>query len=304
MIVTNQTTQDLYFGPLHLGAGVGTQLTIDDTTATSLYLTSDSVADAVNNACNSGKITVSSAAAPFPRPTGVPQLLHGDGNPEGLLYAPQGSVYMRRDGTGANNLYVKTTGVTIDTGWQALASTAAISALVTLYDSGYLSAAAASLDSGGSGFSTAFNHLKVLLLARGDTSAVTTTLQLQFNGDTGASYDTGGVNHGATFNPPVLATDAAATTSLGASCTIPAANANASKAGIVQLDVPFYSNGTFHKIGLLDGGEIEDTSATNANQQTWNTVQWRSTSAISRVKATLAAGNFAAGSRLIVYGYN
>lgn len=110
--------QDYWFGPLHLLGGVGQQLTVDDTTATSLYLTEDAVADAINNLYTSGKITVSSAAAPFPRPTGVPQLLHGDGAPEGLVFAPQGSMYMRRDGTGANSLYTKTTGVTLNTGWQ------------------------------------------------------------------------------------------------------------------------------------------------------------------------------------------
>jgi hypothetical protein len=116
MTVTNQTNQDYWFGPLHLGGGVGTNIPVDDTTATSLYLTDDSVADAINTLYNAGKITVSGAAAPFPRPTGVPQLLHGDGAPEGLVYAPQGSLYMRRDGTGTNNLYTKTTGVTLNTG--------------------------------------------------------------------------------------------------------------------------------------------------------------------------------------------
>ena len=120
MLVTNQTTQDIYLGPLHLGAGVGTQLTVDDTSATSLYLLDDSVADVLNNAYNAGKITVSGEAQPFPRPTGVPQLLHGDGDPEGLVFAPQGSLYMRRDGTGGNTLYVKTTGVTFNTGWQPI----------------------------------------------------------------------------------------------------------------------------------------------------------------------------------------
>jgi hypothetical protein len=118
MIVTNQTSSDIYFGPLHLGAGVGTQLTVDDTSATSLYLTSDAVADALNNAYNAGKVTVSSQAQPFPRPTGVPQILHGDGNPEGLVYASQGSIYMRRDATGGAVLYAKTTGITLSTGWQ------------------------------------------------------------------------------------------------------------------------------------------------------------------------------------------
>jgi hypothetical protein len=120
MLVTNQTTQDYYFGPLHLPAGVGQQLTVDDTTATSLYLTDDSVADAINNLYNAGKITVSSAAAPFPRPTGMPHVAHGDGSPEGIVYAPQGSLYLRRDGADAWHLYVKSTAVTVNTGWLAV----------------------------------------------------------------------------------------------------------------------------------------------------------------------------------------
>jgi hypothetical protein len=120
MLVTNNTTQDFYFGPLHLLAGIGQTLTVDDTSDTSLYLTDDSVADAVNNLYASGKIAVSSAASPFPRPTGMPQVIHGDGSPEGLQYAPQGSLYMRRDGGDVWHLYVKTTAMTVNTGWVAL----------------------------------------------------------------------------------------------------------------------------------------------------------------------------------------
>ncbi len=121
MLVTNQTNNDYWFGPLHLDAGVGETLTVDDTSDTSLYLTNDAVADALNNLYNSGKITVSDAAQPFPRPTGIPQLLHGDGSPEGSVYAPQGSLYMRRDNTGStSSLYAKTTGVTFNTGWEAV----------------------------------------------------------------------------------------------------------------------------------------------------------------------------------------
>jgi microcystin-dependent protein len=132
MVVTNQTSSDIYFGPLHLAGGVGQTLTVDDTTATSLYLTDDAVADALNNAYNAGKITVSGQAQPFPRPTGVPQLVHGTGNPEGIVYAPQGSVYMRRDGLQTNGgvIYMKTTGVTLSTGWLDLATMSGATAAI------------------------------------------------------------------------------------------------------------------------------------------------------------------------------
>jgi microcystin-dependent protein len=125
MLVTNQTTQDIYFGPLHLPAGVGQQVTVDDTSDTSLYLSDDIVADAVNNAYNAGNITVSGQSLPFPRPTGTPQLVHGDGSPEGLVYAPRGSVYMRRDAAATWVLYIKGTPVTQSTGWIAVDTTGA-----------------------------------------------------------------------------------------------------------------------------------------------------------------------------------
>ena len=119
MNVTNNTTQDYWFGPLHL-AGSASNVFVDDTSDTSLYLTDDTVADAINNLYAAGKISVSGAAAPFPRPTGMPEVMHGDGSPEGIHYSPQGSLYMRRDGGDAWHLYVKTTAVTVNTGWVAL----------------------------------------------------------------------------------------------------------------------------------------------------------------------------------------
>lgn len=119
MNVTNNTSQDYWFGPLHLLPNA-VNYVVDDTTETSLYLTDDSVADAINNLYAAGKIAVSGAAAPFPRPTGMPEVLHGDGSPEGVHYAPQGSLYLRRDGGDALHLYVKSTAVTLCTGWIAL----------------------------------------------------------------------------------------------------------------------------------------------------------------------------------------
>lgn len=63
------------------------------------------------------KITVSGAAAPFPRPTGKPDVLHGDGSPEGLVYASEGTLFLRRDNA---NVYQKRSMVHVNTGWTAL----------------------------------------------------------------------------------------------------------------------------------------------------------------------------------------
>jgi hypothetical protein len=97
VLVTNTTTSDDWFGPLHLPGGVGQSLTVDDVSQTSLYLTDDAVADSINTLYQSGKITVTSPNPPFPRATSSPEVLHGDGSPEGLVYAAQGSIYLRRD---------------------------------------------------------------------------------------------------------------------------------------------------------------------------------------------------------------
>jgi hypothetical protein len=122
MIITNQTSVDYWFGPMHLPSGSGSTLNLDDTSDTSLYLTDDHVADMVNTLYQASPplILVTSAATPFPRPTGTPDVLHGTGSPQGLVYAPQGSLYLRRDNPAANSLYVKTTGVTYNTGWKSL----------------------------------------------------------------------------------------------------------------------------------------------------------------------------------------
>lgn len=101
-----------------------------------ITLDTDSVADAINTLSASGNISVSGAAAPFPRPTGTPQVIHGDGSPEGIQFAPQGSLYLRRDGADAWHLYVKTTGVTLSTGWIALPSQELDYAQITANPSG------------------------------------------------------------------------------------------------------------------------------------------------------------------------
>lgn len=123
MIITNQTNVDYWIGPMHLPAGYGQTLRLDDTSATALYLIDDTVADMLNTLVQSGMVTVANTSAPFPRPTGVPKLVHGNGSPNGLVYAGQGSLYLRRDNAGPSTaLYTKTSGVTFNNGWSIIST--------------------------------------------------------------------------------------------------------------------------------------------------------------------------------------
>jgi hypothetical protein len=126
MQITNLTNNSYTFGPYQL-APLGT-VTIDTTTNASLYLTDDAFADIVNAlyVAATPLISVTNPPTPFPRVTGVPQILHGDGSPEGVVFAPQGSAFMRRDNSGSSNaLYAKATGPSLSTGWQAFAGSSA-----------------------------------------------------------------------------------------------------------------------------------------------------------------------------------
>jgi hypothetical protein len=158
MIITNLTSVAYWFGPMQLPAGSGSTLNLDDTSDTSLYLTDDSVADMVNTLDQSGLILVTSSATPFPRPTGVPRVVHGVGSPQGMVYAPEGSIYLRRDiaatspASPVSSVYVKTTGVTFNTGWSSLLPDASSWQPLTLasnvtHATGYFAPAAAVIGS-------------------------------------------------------------------------------------------------------------------------------------------------------------
>ena len=45
----------------------------------------------------------------------------GEGDPEGVVYAPQSATYHRTDGTAGSLVYVKETDGSLNTGWTAFA---------------------------------------------------------------------------------------------------------------------------------------------------------------------------------------
>jgi hypothetical protein len=273
LLVTNQTNQDYWFGPLHLAGGVGQTLTVDDTSATSLYLTDDVVADALNNLYNAGKITVSSAAAPFPRPTGSPEVVHGSGSPEGSVFASQGSLYLRRDTTGgANALYTKTTGVTFSTGWDSIggqllgAVTGSYDLVNSTTESSLISGAAASSTSG----------FKIPANTLGLAGAVRFTLVSDYLNNTGGNQTcTIRIKFGGTvFYGDAVGSIAASANRYPTPITVILANLNATNSNLLQGVAPAWGGGapTTGSVAGLIGPMTDVRAVTSAVQSIDTTV--------------------------------
>jgi hypothetical protein len=273
MLVTNQTSQDYWFGPLHLSAGVGQTLTVDDTTATSLYLTSDAVADALNNLFIAGKISVSGQALPFPRPTGVPELLHGDGSPEGRVYASQGSMYMRRDNTGAANaLYAKATGASFSTGWEVFVG-GIVGRTTGVYDLNN-STSESSLISGAAASSTTGFRIPANTL--GLNGAVRLTLVADYLNNTGANQTCAiRIKFGGTvFYGDLVSAITASANRYPVPVSVVLANLNATNSNLLQGTAPSWGGGapTTGSVAGLIGAVTDSRMITSATQAIDTTV--------------------------------
>lgn len=175
-------------------------------------------------------------------------------------------------------------------------SWAAGGGLVTeLFDS-TLSGAAATIDSGAGGFSTSLNDLVVVLYLRSAEAAVTSTGILLINNDSGANYDrqTLRVTNATVAGAIALAGSAWNFNVLGA-------NALANSFSASTLIFPNYAGTTGFKQWSGGTSKLEDTAADC--QTTYDSGQWRSTSAISRIAVSISGGsNLVAGSRMTIYG--
>lgn len=162
-----------------------------------------------------------------------------------------------------------------------------------LADSGVLGGATASIDF--SSIPATFGTLRVLFACRGTNASQTTRLLMRINNDSGANYD-----------DELWSMTAAAVTiqhnaggQTACSLGVLAANtATASKMGSGEIIIPGYAGTTFHKAPSSTGQYSGDGAQ--------NTVQgmttWSSTAAINRLTFLCAAGNFATGSRIMLYG--
>lgn len=146
------------------------------------------------------------------------------------------------------------------------------------------------------GIPSTYAHLMLCVYARGDTAATFTNLNLRFNGDTAANYDSQ-VERGSAAT--VAVSESFAQTS-GQTAFIAAGSATTNLFSAAQIVIPHYagttSNKTFRSTFALKFG----TASTNMNVGIF-TGFWRSNAAINEITVLPTAGNLAAGTRVTLY---
>jgi hypothetical protein len=141
-----------------------------------------------------------------------------------------------------------------------------------------------------------YRHLRIVWIAQG-TDAATQVISLQFNADTGSNYDY--FRQFSNSGGYTAANDGNGVTS--AECGV------ATKTGLTgyvcqgEIMVNCYRDTTFYKSFKASTAYIEAASAGNMYRHD-SAGWWRNTGAINEIKLTLAAGNFASGSRFDLYG--
>lgn len=164
-----------------------------------------------------------------------------------------------------------------------------------IYDSGPLAIAASSIDI--TSIPQTFAGLRLFLDARGDAAATAVSLSLRLNNDSGTNYDwqlTAGVAAAASAQEAVAATSIF-------SGDVAAATAPAGVSGGCYIDIPNYAGATFNKRVLILSGNKTGIASGNFNAR-FVAGFWRNTAAITRLTVTPGSGNFAAGSRVVLYG--
>ena len=144
----------------------------------------------------------------------------------------------------------------------------------------------------------AFNHLKLVLQARGSTAASEVLVSIKFNNDGGLNYD----GQRFLFYGTTTATQQIAFASnAGTLCNIPGSSATVNTASNHEFVISNYSKSVFNKYIVGKGTQFHGTTTSDMRAEIPAT-GWRSTAAINRITIFPSSGNFEAGSHLTIYG--
>ena len=166
-------------------------------------------------------------------------------------------------------------------------------AMAQLYDS-VLSGTAASFDV--QNISQAYNHLKLVVLVRGDNGAAAQASSIRFNNDSAGNYQYN-ILRG---NNSLTTSQLLAAQTAGHFGTIPGAGLTASYFAGGEILIPSYALTSAFKVYSSNLASPAPTAA-NAYMDVIDGV-WSSTAAINRITLFPAAGSWIAGSRLTIYG--
>jgi hypothetical protein len=146
-----------------------------------------------------------------------------------------------------------------------------------------------------------YRDLRVVVRGRGTVAAISTSVLMQFNGDTGTNYerDRMGTTNGSSVNASASASNFAETSiPLG---TFPGSTASTSITASADCRIFDYRGTTFfkHAQSIVSG-------RAGTTQATWGVNifggNWESTAAINRVDVFTSTGNFETGSVVSLYG--
>ena len=168
--------------------------------------------------------------------------------------------------------------------------------LVSLFDSGFLGADAASIDTGANGVPATHGTLVIVGYLRSTVAGGNDNLNLTLNNDSSAIYS---INRIQNVNT-TLAGASFVTQTAGTAGTIPGATATANYFGAFWGTMPAYDGATNFKTGYFITNCNDNTAANSLS--TTCAIGYGSATAISRLKLAAAGGNLKAGSRLIIYG--
>lgn len=170
--------------------------------------------------------------------------------------------------------------------------------LIVLYDSGYLGADAASIDTGAGGVAAGHFCLVIVAFLRSTAPVTADNVLMTLNNDASALYNASRVQN--LTNVVTGLSQALTTNALIGDC--PSANATGQLFGSLIGYMPAYDGAANFKAGNFESNAAQ--SPTGSSIINLNAITYQSTTAISRVKIVPGTGgaNWKAGSRLVIYG--
>lgn len=144
-----------------------------------------------------------------------------------------------------------------------------------------------------------YNHLMIVIQARGTNANNIRDFFIQFNSDTNGNYDYIGL-YVESAGTVAAFTQTSAQTAIHCGYLV-SAGAGANRAGIARLLIPNYKGTTYYKQVTTEVYGPALTSATNVRRSDHAGI-WLSTAAISSIRLYMGAGDWATGSMLTLYG--